>query len=79
MLKLDLSKSGVEFSAEQKERAQSANALLESRQGAGNDFLGWVNLPSSIDAAQLGLSTELPAWGLAEVIICNYRRFILGR
>ncbi len=26
----------------------AANALLESGKGAGNDFLGWVNLPSSI-------------------------------
>ena len=33
--------------------AQSANSLLHSGEGAGNDFLGWVNLPSSITAEQI--------------------------
>ncbi len=72
MLKLDLSKSGVTFSAELKERAQAANELLESRKGAGNDFLGWVNLPSSIDAAQIeAINAQAAALqGVAEVIIC---------
>lgn len=31
----------------------SANELLHTGKGAGSDFLGWVNLPSSIDDAQL--------------------------
>ncbi len=31
-----------------KEKMQSCNALLHSGEGKGNDFLGWVNLPSSI-------------------------------
>ena len=26
--------------------AKYANELLENKKGAGNDFLGWVNLPS---------------------------------
>ncbi len=30
---------------------EAANGLLHSGKGAGNDFLGWVNLPSSITAA----------------------------
>lgn len=30
-----------------------ANALLENGQGAGNDYIGWVTLPSSITKAQL--------------------------
>ena len=36
-------------------RAQTAaaNELLESGKGAGNDFLGWVHLPSSITDAFL--------------------------
>ncbi len=29
-------------------RTAACNALLENGQGAGNDFLGWVHLPSSI-------------------------------
>jgi glucose-6-phosphate isomerase len=34
-------------------KTAAANALLESGQGAGNDFLGWVHLPSSITEADL--------------------------
>ncbi|MFI3304440.1 MAG: glucose-6-phosphate isomerase [Rikenellaceae bacterium] len=72
MMNLDLSKSGVEITTEIKEQAQQANALLESKLGAGNDFLGWVNLPSSIDAAQLDAINAQAAklQSKAEVIIC---------
>lgn len=31
----------------------AANALLENGQGAGNDYIGWVTLPSSITKEQL--------------------------
>ena len=53
LLKLNTSKSGIAFSEELKQSAMAANSLLHSGKGAGNDFLGWVNLPSSIDKAQL--------------------------
>ncbi|MBQ5669227.1 MAG: glucose-6-phosphate isomerase [Tidjanibacter sp.] len=33
--------------------AQQANSLLHSGEGAGNDFLGWVNLPSSITPEEI--------------------------
>lgn len=33
--------------------AQKANELLHNKKGAGNDFLGWVNLPSSINKTQI--------------------------
>lgn len=33
--------------------AESANTLLHTGEGAGNDFLGWVNLPSSITAEEI--------------------------
>ncbi len=71
-MKLDLSKSGVEITAQIKEQAQAANALLESKEGLGNDFLGWVNLPSSIDAEQIAAINEQAAKlkSKAEVIIC---------
>ncbi len=52
-MKLDYSKTGIEISAEMKAKALAANALLHSGEGKGNDFLGWVNLPSSIDEAAL--------------------------
>ena len=32
---------------------EQSNALVHSGEGQGNDFLGWVNLPSSITASQL--------------------------
>ncbi|MFI3305438.1 MAG: glucose-6-phosphate isomerase [Rikenellaceae bacterium] len=72
MMKLDLAKSGVNITAEIKEKAQAANALLESKLGAGNDFLGWVNLPSSIDTAQIEAINAQAAklQSKAEVIIC---------
>lgn len=35
-----------------KPEIEAANALLHNGQGKGSDFLGWVNLPSSITAAQ---------------------------
>ncbi len=52
-LKLDIRKTGIEITAETKAAAQAANALLQSGEGAGNDFLGWVHLPSSIDDAEI--------------------------
>ena len=33
--------------------ALAAKQVLESGSGAGNDFLGWLHLPSSIDDQQL--------------------------
>ena len=53
MLKLDIRKSGVEITPAMQAEAQQANALLHSGKGAGNDFLGWVHLPSSISDADL--------------------------
>ena len=52
-LKLDIRKTGIEITAEMKAAAQAANALLQSGEGAGNDFLGWVHLPSSITEAEI--------------------------
>jgi glucose-6-phosphate isomerase len=36
-----------------KAKAQDANKALEAKTGKGNDFLGWVNLPSSITEENL--------------------------
>ena len=46
-MKLDISKSGVVLSEAIKAKAEAANELLYSGKGKGNDFLGWVKLPSS--------------------------------
>ena len=39
--------------------AESANTLLHTGEGAGNDFLGWVNLPSSITAEEITAITHM--------------------
>ena len=71
-ISLDVRKSGVAVTEQMKAAALEANALLHSRKGAGSDFLGWVNLPSSIDAAQLAEVNAQAAKlrDKADVIIC---------
>ena len=71
-LKLDISKAGVEITPRMEERTREALSLLYSKQGAGNDFLGWVTLPSSIAPQELS-RIEAEARKLREcsdVIIC---------
>ena len=72
LLKLNTAKSGIVFSEELKQSAMAANELLHSGKGAGNDFLGWVNLPSSIDKAQIDAINACAASlrAKAEVVIC---------
>ena len=71
-IKLDTSKAAVAVSAELRAAAERSNALLASGEGAGNDFLGWVSLPSSIDAEQLAAVKEAAdrLRAKAEVIVC---------
>ena len=72
LIKLDIRKSGIELTAEAKAEAARANELLYSGKGAGNDFLGWVNLPSSISADELA-SIKAQAERLrakADVVVC---------
>lgn len=71
-MKLDITKSGLAVPAEMQQKALEANALLHSKKGAGNDFLGWVNLPSSITPEQIA---AIQAQGeklraKADLIIC---------
>ncbi len=71
-MKLDISKSGVVLSETIKAKAEAANELLYSGKGKGNDFLGWVKLPSSIDEAELA-AIEAAAAKLrakADLVIC---------
>ena len=71
-LKLDITKSGVMITPDMEKAALEANALLYSGKGAGNDFLGWVHLPSSISAADIE-AIEAEAARLrakADVVIC---------
>ena len=72
LIKLDIRKAGVTPTAELYAQAAAANKMLHTGEGAGNDFLGWVNLPSSIDATELATikaqADKLRA--KAEVVIC---------
>jgi len=72
LVKLDTAKSGIVFSEELKQAAMAANSLLHSGKGAGSDFLGWVNLPSSIDKAQIDAINACAASlrAKADVVIC---------
>ena len=46
MIRLNLENAGIEFSQEVKSQAKKACELLHSGKGKGNDFLGWLNLPT---------------------------------
>jgi len=72
IIKLDISKTSVALTAEQKARAVESNRMLRTRTGAGNDFLGWVSLPSSTDNAQLAAIRKAAERlrSKAEVIVC---------
>ncbi len=71
-LKLDIAKTGVALTPELAAQAQAANALLQSGKGAGNDFLGWVNLPSSILKSELDAieTTAAKLRAKADLVIC---------
>ena len=72
LIKFNAKHSGVEVTNDMQAAAKRANELLHSGEGAGNDFLGWVNLPSSITNEELA---EIKAVAKklrerAEVVIC---------
>ncbi len=52
-MKLNLTKIGVEITPEVIGEVEAANGLLHSGNGEGSEFLGWVDLPSSIDSATI--------------------------
>ncbi len=72
LIKFNAAHSGVTITDDMQAAAKRANSLLHTGEGAGNDFLGWVNLPSSISNGEL---EELKAVAAklrskAEVVIC---------
>jgi glucose-6-phosphate isomerase len=62
--------SGAEIKA-LKEECQRAYKILIDRSGKGNDFLGWIDLPSSTDAAFIDRirSTAQRLSGISEVFV----------
>ena len=73
LIKFDAAHSGVNITAGMQAAAAEANSLLHSGKGAGNDFLGWVNLPSSITSEELADIKRVAAnlRSKAEVVICK--------
>lgn len=66
-MKLKLDKASVTpFEAELQNEMMMCNALLHSGKGEGSDFLGWVDLPSQISAADL-----LDIENTARTLACN--------
>ena len=65
-------RADVAITEKEKSAALHANALLHNGQGAGNDFLGWVGLPSALGEEELqAIETEAARLrDLAEVILC---------
>ena len=72
LIKFNAKHTGVEITNDMQEAAARANALLHSGEGAGNDFLGWVNLPSSISDEELSEIKRIAKClrSKAEVVIC---------
>ena len=72
LIKFNAKHSGVEITNDMQAAAKRANDLLHSGEGAGNDFLGWVNLPSSITNEELAEIKAVAAKlrERAEVVIC---------
>ena len=72
LINFDATHSGVTITDDMQRAAAEANALLHNGKGAGNDFLGWVNLPSSITNTELSeikrVADNLRA--KAEVVVC---------
>lgn len=71
-IKVDIKKSGVVITPELQAEVVAANRLLHTKEGAGNEFLGWVNLPSSItdgDIAEIKAQAQ-KLRDRADLIIC---------
>lgn len=52
-MKINLTKASVEINAALQTEILAANNKLHDGSGSGSDFLGWVNLPSSISTAEM--------------------------
>ena len=63
-LSFDPIRADVAITEKEKSAALHANALLHNGQGAGNDFLGWVGLPSALDEEELQ-AIETEAFGIS--------------
>ena len=60
-IRFDYSKSGIDASELGKMQAltMAAHAQLTERNGAGNDFLGWLDLPTDYDKEEFARIKEV--------------------
>ncbi len=72
LINFNAAHSGVTITDDMQRAAAEANALLHNGKGAGNDFLGWVNLPSSITNSELSEIKRVAdnLRSKAEVVVC---------
>lgn len=70
MIRLDLSRAPAPSETTKRQATQALTTLLE-RTGVGSDFLGWLSLPSSIDAEKLAAvkSAATKLCTIAEVVV----------
>ena len=62
MITLDLSKAKLsEDLSSCQEKVNEINDMIHNKTGAGNDFLGWVELPENYDKAEVALIKEKAA------------------
>ena len=62
MITLDLSKAKLaEDLGSYKEKVVEIHDMIRNKTGAGNDFLGWVELPENYDKAEVQLMKETAA------------------
>ena len=62
MITLDLSKAKLsEDLSSYQEKVNEINDMIHNKTGAGNDFLGWVELPENYDKAEVALIKEKAA------------------
>mgnify|MGYP002508186322 CR=1 FL=1 len=59
MITLDLSKAKLNEDLESyKDTVKDIHEMIHNKTGAGNDFLGWVELPKNYDKAEVELIKE---------------------
>ena len=62
MITLDLSKAKLNEDIESyKDTVKDIHDMIHNKTGAGNDFLGWVELPENYDKAEVELIKETAA------------------
>lgn len=62
MITLDLSKAKLNENLESyKDTVKEIHDMIHNKTGAGNDFLGWVELPENYDKAEVELIKKTAA------------------